>query len=604
MQRKIFIFLFSSLFIISHCNAQKSFAIDNGQFIMNGIPYRIFSGEMHYPRIPKEYWKDRLLKVKATGLNTVCTYAFWNLHETEPGVWDFSGDRNIAEFIRTAQQVGLNVILRPGPYVCAEWDFGGLPAWLLKNPSLKVRSNNEFFLKATEKYINRLAKELKPLLITNGGPIIMVQLENEYGAFGSDKDYLNALKNILLKAGFNVPLFSADNPPKRVLDNAVLPGVTPVLNFGSTSVEKVSANFKLLNNYGNIPQMCGEFWTGWYTAWGHKKLAVTDWAKQKDDIQFMLDSGKSFNLYMIHGGTNFGFTAGANDGSKAFEPDITSYDYDAPINELGQPTAKCLELRKMLQKYSSTELPGYPSPLPVIEIPDIKFEREYSVWTNLPMPKISHIPVAMENLDQYAGYILYRTTLPGPVSGLLKVKDLHDNATVFINGKYIGSLDRISKLDSINIPGMIANAVVDIFIETFGHTNYGKKMNEDRKGITKYVTLGTDTLFNWQIYNLAMDEKYLDKLNFAKSNPTSQPGKFFKGTFQLNTVGDTYLDMSNYKKGFVVVNGKNLGRYWCPSPQQRLFCPAPWLKKGRNEVLIFDMLQSTATTIKGVKSLQ
>lgn len=585
------------------CPAQKSFTIGNGQFLMNGQPYRIFSGEMHYARIPKEYWKDRLLKLKATGLNTVCTYAFWNIHEISPGVWDFTGDKNIAEYIRTAQQVGLNVILRPGPYVCAEWDFGGLPAWLLKNPDLKVRSNSAFFLKATETYINRLAKEVKPLLVTNGGPIIMVQLENEYGAFGNDKEYLTALKNILLKAGFNIPIFSADNPPKKVLDNAVLPGVTPVLNFGPASVAKVSENFALLNNYGNIPQMCGEFWTGWYTAWGHKKLAQTDWEIQKADIQFMLDSGKSFNLYMIHGGTNFGFTAGANDGSKSFEPDITSYDYDAPINEIGQPTPKCLELKAMLQHYSNEPLPNYPNPLPVIEIPNILPDAESSLWNNLPPPKYSRMPVSMENLDQYAGYTLYRIKLPSVKAGLLKIKDLHDYATVLINGNYIGDLDRIKKLDSINIPGSKTKVVLDILVEDLGHTNYGKKMNNDRKGITKYVLLGSDTLYNWEIFNLPMDSRYLNLLKY-QSKALEQAGKFFKASFDLKDVGDTYLDMSKYKKGFVVVNGKNLGRYWCPSPQQRLFCPAPWLRKGKNELVIFDMEQTRSTTITGVKSLQ
>lgn len=604
MKKILFTFCFS-LFVVTLCNAQKSFAIGEGQFLLNGKPYRIFSGEMHYPRIPKEYWKDRLLKLKATGLNTVCTYTFWNIHETSPGVWDFTGDKNIAAFIKIAQEVGLNVILRPGPYVCAEWDFGGMPAWLLKNPDLKVRSNTEFFLSVTEKYIYRLAKEVKQLQITNGGPIIMVQLENEYGAFGSDKEYLTALKNILLKAGFNVPIFSADNPPKKVLDNAVLPGVTPVLNFGPTTVDKVSENFKLLDNYGNIPQMCGEFWTGWFTAWGQEKLAVTDWAKQKADIQFMLDSGKSFNLYMIHGGTNFGFTAGANDGGKGFEPDITSYDYDAPINEVGEPTAKCLELKSMLQKYSSTKLPDYPAPLPVIEIREIKFEFQASLWENLPKPKASIRPVSMETLDQYSGYILYRTTVPNLGSGLLKVKELHDHATVFVDGKYVGSLDRINKTDSINISSTKnKNITLDILVETFGHTNYGKKMNDDRKGITKFVMLGADTLKQWQIYNFPMHQKYLSKLMFLPKVPNKRGGTFFKGSFELNNLGDTYLDMSNYKRGFVIVNGKNLGRYVCPSPQQRLFCPAPWLKKGKNEIVIFDMLQTTPAPVKGVKTLQ
>jgi beta-galactosidase len=604
MLRRIIISFFICIGFVTTSNAQNTFAIDSGRFLMNGQPYRIFSGEMHYSRIPNQYWKDRLLKIKATGLNTVCTYAFWNFHEVKPGVWDFSGDKNIAQFIRTAQEVGLNVILRPGPYVCAEWDFGGMPAWLLKDPDLQVRSNTALFLKATEKYIDQLAKEVRPLLVTNGGPIIMVQLENEYGAYGNDKEYLGELRDIFLKAGFNVPLYAADNPPKRILDNAYLPGVTPVVNFGATTFEKARANFKELNYYGNIPQMSGEFWTGWFTPWGQQKLAVTDWQKQKENIQFMLDSGKSFNLYMIHGGTNFGFTAGAMDGDKGFEPDITSYDYDAPINEMGQPTQKCLELRSMLQKYSNTPLPEYPSPLPIIEIPEIRFESEASLWNNLPAPKRSYRPVTMESLDQYAGYILYRTNLKGLRSGLLKVKDLHDYATVFINQKYIGSLDRIKKVDSLNISGIKDGDVLDILVEALGHTNYSKLMNTDRKGITKFVTLASDTLFNWQIYNLPMDDKYLAGLKFKKDDKVSQEGKFFKGTFYLDNVGDTYLETLHYKKGFVIINGKNLGRFLWPSPQPRLFCPATYLKKGKNEIIIFDMLQTAPVNIKSAKSLQ
>lgn len=595
-----------SLLLVSVLNlpAQKnSFEIRNGQFVLNGKATRILSGELHYPRIPHQYWKDRLLKLKATGFNTVSTYAFWNVHEPQPGVWDFTGDYNIAAFIRTAQEVGLQVILRPGPYVCAEWDFGGLPAWLLKKQDLRIRCSDPYFMQQTEKYLVRLGQEVKALQIQHGGPIIMVQLENEYGAYGNDKTYLNALKGILRKAGFTVPLFSADNPEDKMFQNTLLPEVGHVVNFGAISNTTPDRAFAMVTNYHpGFAQMCGEYWTGWFTGWGHKTWANPDFAIQKRDLEWMLQNNKSFNCYMVHGGSNFGFYAGANNWWGKYEPYITSYDYAAPISEAGIPTERAYAIRQLIQKYTSQTLPDYPSPQPTIEIPSFQMDASAALWENLPQPVRSAQPQSMEMYGQHYGYILYRTKLAGTRSGLMKVKGLQDYATVFLNGTYIGTLDRMNNRDTLRLPEVKeGEPVLEILVHALGRNNYGDRMVEERKGISGYVSFEPFTQMNWEIFPLPMENAYLKQLKFSNPKMSTQAGTFFKGSFDLKETGDTYLDLSQYQFGFVVINGHNLGRFWNKGPQYRLYCPAPWLKKGKNEIIIFDMHATAPAPVQGLK---
>jgi len=594
------------LLMVNYLFAQSSFKIEGSNFILNGKPTKIYSGEIHYPRIPHEYWKDRLMRIKATGFNTISTYAFWDMHEPHPGVWDFSGDYNIAAFIKTAQEVGLNVILRPGPYICGEWDFGGLPAWLLNIPGIKLRCNNPAFMKATGKYLMRLGQELKGLQIQNGGPIIMVQLENEYGAIGNDTHYLLALKNLLRKAGFTVPLFSADNPEDKMYINSHLDGVKHVVNYGANYNMLPETVFEILDrNQSNFPGMSGEYWTGWFTAWGDKKFANPDFNIQKRDIEWMLKNGKSFNCYMADGGTNFGFTAGANAWYNRYQAYITSYDYAAPISEGGIPTERALAIRDMIKQYATWKIPEYPSPLPVIDIPEIKMESSTSLWNNLPKPVFAPQTKSMEELGQNFGYVLYRTKLTGTRSGLMQVHELHDYATVFINGKKIGTLDRFKGIDTISIPKVEGKEVtLEILVAAYGRNNYGDRMINDKKGITEYVAFEPFTPMNWEMFSLPMDNNYLQKLSFKSGSTNIKEGAFFKGSFTLDKLGDTYLDMSKYKSGFVVVNGHNLGRYWNIGPQQRLYCPAPWLKKGMNEIIVFDMEGVKAEPVSGFKTEQ
>lgn len=577
----------------------QTFSIQQDKMLMNGKPYRIFSGEMHYNRIPHEYWKDRLLKAKAMGLNTVCTYIFWNLHEPEPGRFDFTGDLDVAGYIRAAKEVGLNVIIRPGPYVCSEWDLGGLPAWLLKDKDTKLRCMDPKYMKPVERYLMRLGKELRGLQITKGGPIIMVQVENEYGSYGNDKEYLRTLKTILQKAGFDVPFFTSDGGADYLLESGTLPDVLPVVNFGGSPMDQFSV---LANFRSNIPHMCGEFWCGWFTHWGQKEWGSSNFEKQKEEIKWMLENNKSFNLYMFHGGTNFGWMAGANyDGQ--YLPDITSYDYDAPLDEAGRPTKKYFVIRDMLIKYQPERatLPPFSDSLPTIEIPEIRLDAVAPLFDNLPKPIESPQPKSMEELGQNYGYILYRTKLIGPKTGNLVITDLHDYGLVYLNGTFVGKLDRMRKENSITLPAIDDNQpVLDILVEAMGRINFGQHL-VDRKGITERVTLRDITLMNWDVYTLPMDRQYLKGLRYFQEDTSNQP-KFFKGSFDLVQTGDTYLDMNKWKKGVVWINGHNLGRYWEIGPQYRLFVPAPWLKKGGNEIIVFDLQQKEPAPLRATKN--
>jgi len=597
--KKILLLIITFLISLSAIRAQ-TFSVSGNQFLLNGKPFRIFSGEMHYNRIPKEYWKDRLTKLKAAGLNTVCTYVFWNEHEPTPGKFDFTGNLNIAEYIRIAQSLGLKVLLRPGPYVCSEWDLGGLPAWLLKQPDIKLRCMDQNYIKAVERYMMRLGGELKDLQITNGGPIIMIQVENEYGSYGNDREYMQELKRIIRKAGFDVELFTSDGPAHYLLESGTLEDAVPVVNFGGNP----KSAFEELDKFRkDIPHMCGEFWCGWFTHWRDEKWGSADWERQKKELQWMLENNKSFNLYMFHGGTNFGFYAGANFSDK-YEPDVTSYDYDSPLDEAGRPTQKYWDIREILSKYQpeGTILPEVPDNIKFIEIPEIKLEQSANLFDNLPAPIKSVQPKPMEMFDQNFGFILYRTKLIGPNSGTLKVTDLNDYGLVFVDGKYIGTIDRTKKENLIVLPKTETdNPILEILVEGMGRINFGQQLI-DRKGITERVTLSGVTLMNWEVFPLPMENEYLSKLNYTNIDSVSLP-KFYKGKFNLDETGDTFIDMSKWQKGCVWVNGHNLGRYWNVGPQQRLYCPAPWLKKGENEIIVFELYGKQPEKIAGFKKM-
>ncbi|MDD8026780.1 MAG: beta-galactosidase [Acidobacteriota bacterium] len=580
------------------------FGFRGSEFVLDAKPFQMMAGEMHFQRIPREYWKDRLLKARAMGLNTVCTYVFWNLIEPEPGRWDFSGRNDLAAFIRTAAEAGLWVVVRPGPYACAEWDFGGLPIWLLRTPDIKVRCRDPRYMAACGRYIAKLAGVLRPLQVHKGGPVLMIQIENEYGSYGNDRGYMAALKAMWEKGRIEIPFYTADGATSAMLEAGSLPGCAIGLDPAASAGEFAEAE-KLGRN---VPVFCSELYPGWLTHWGEP------WAKAKTedvlkDLSWLLANGKSFNLYVFHGGTNWGFWAGANMGD-AYQPDVTSYDYDAPLDEMGRPTPKYFAIRDLLAKHQpdGAKLPDLPAPLPAIEIATIAFTESASLFDHLPAPQAVPQPKPMEYLGQSHGFILYRTDFRGHYAGKLKLWELHDYANVYVDGRILGTLDRAKKEDTLEIPKAAARpGQLDILVEGMGRINFSQHMI-DRKGITDRVTLNGMTLMDWRAYSLPMDAGAIAGLKFKPLAPGPQgedvrPGMYFRGSFDLESLGDTYLDMRGWAKGVVWVNGHNLGRYWEIGPQKRLYCPAPFLKQGSNEIIVFDIHRTVPSIVRGLTAL-
>jgi len=580
--------------------------IDGEHFIRDGKPYQILSGTIHYARVPRAYWRDRLKKARAMGLNTVETYVFWNLHEPLPGVFDFSGQLDIAEFVREAQQEGLNVIVRPGPYVCAEWEAGGYPAWLFGDTSMKVRTQDPKFLAAADRYLARVGKELAPLQVKNGGPIIAVQIENEYGSFGSDRVYMEDIHQSLIRAGFGPAggalFYTSDGADQ--LKNDVLPDILAVINFGPGEAKAEFAKLLKFRPAGagfTGPRMTGEYWDGWFDAYGDKQHVHTDAEQQTKEIDWMLDQGYSFNLYMFHGGTSFGFMNGANfqDGPKGhYAPQTTSYDYDAALDESGRPTKKFYLLRDVIQKHTGiTPLP-LPDPMPFIAVPEFALNESASLWSNLPKAIPSETPKPMEAFGQAYGYILYRTELTGPQAGELKIDELRDYAAIYVNQKLIATRDHRLTEPPLLLTIPAGRATLDILVENTGRVNFGPHLQDGRAGITDSVSLDNRKLTGWQIYTLPMSTP--DTITHWQSTRAKGPA-FHRGSFTLTSVGDTFLDTRKLSKGFVWLNGHNLGRVWDIGPQYSLYVPAAWLKQGRNEVVVFDYTDLAQPTLSGVK---
>ena len=592
--------LLSALFLFSCAlqaqqTAPHSFRVEDGKFQLDGKPFQIISGEMHYPRIPRDYWRARLRMAKAMGLNTITTYVFWNEHESSPGVYDFTGQRDVAEFIREAQSEGLYVILRPGPYVCAEWEWGGYPAWLLKDQggdhSIVVRSSDPRFMVPARRWLLRLGQELAPLQIGNGGPIIAVQVENEYGSFGSDHAYMEQIHHTLVDAGFNkAVLYTADGPEE--LANGSLPELPAVINFGAGDARHGFEILRKARPQG--PFMTGEYWAGWFDHWGAQH-ANTNAKQQADELAWILSQGYSISIYMFHGGTSFGWMNGANIDDGKYEPDVTSYDYDAPLDESGRPTAKYALFRDIIAKATGITPPPVPYVDPPVALPAAQLTQSVSLWQALPQPVTSDQPLTMEDLDQAYGYILYRTTVADSVSGDLVLDELHDYAKIYANGELIGTLDRRLKQNHLAVDFKQPNTRLDILVENTGRVNFTVAIRGERQGITHQVTLAGKQLTGWQIYSLPMGTP--DKLQFASADCTGPC--FYRGTLQVDRVGDTFLDTSAFTKGLVWVNGHALGRIWNIGPQKTLYLTGPWLHEGNNDVIVFDLEGASGRTISG-----
>jgi len=580
--------------------AAHRFGIKGDQFVLDGKPFQIISGEMHYARIPREYWRDRLQKARAMGLNTVSTYVFWNAHESKPGIYDFSGGLDVAAFIRMAQEEGLYVILRPGPYSCAEWDLGGFPAWLLRDPKIVLRSTDENFMAPAERWIARLGQELAPLQVARGGPILAVQVENEYGSFGNDKAYVARIRNALRNAGFtDALLFTADGGDE--LAAGTLPDVHAAINFGPGEAKNEIP--KLQKFRPGRPVLNSEYWDGWFDHWGDRHHG-TDATQQAEEIDWMLSQGYSINLYMFHGGTSFGFMSGANWDHNTYEPDVTSYDYDSPVSESGVLTKKFYAFRAVIAKHRpGVVLPDPPSALPVIEIPEFQLERIAPLWresvfqlhkTSAPQNQgLAHSvsvdrPRNMETFGESYGYILYRTTVHAAASGQLVLPALRSYACIYVNLKLVGTLSRQKKQDRIKLQ-VNANDQLDVLVEGTGRINFSPELRNERQGINGPVMFGGKELTGWQVMPLPMND--LSALHFGRimSRPRAVGPAFYDGHFDLQSLGDTFLDTRGLGKGAVWINGRAIGRFWNVGPQQTLYVPAPWLKQGENEIVVFTL---------------
>lgn len=618
-------YLFGFLLLLATATAYPQvhhFTFGGSQFLLDGKPFQIISGEMHPARIPREYWQQRIRMAKAMGCNTIAVYVFWNYLESSPGHFDLStGNKDIAAFIRLCQAEGLWVLLRPGPYVCGEWDWGGLPPYLLKIPDIKVRCLDPRYMSAVARYVARLCGAVVPLQCDHGGPILMVQLENEYGSYGNDKGYLKALHALWITHGITVPFYTADGPTAFMLEAGNLDGCAIGLDSGGSD-----ADFEQATHHNpHVPSFSSETYPGWLTHW-KEKWQHPDTAGILHQVDYLLSHHRSFNLYVVHGGTNFGFTAGANAFSPTqFQPDVTSYDYDAPIDEQGRATPKYFALRNLIARYTKHPLPEVPAPIPIMTIPAFTMQPYTSLWDHLPAPKHTPQPKPMEAFDQTSGMILYRTRLIGHKSGDLTITEPHDYALVYLDGKFVDTVFRDGGHWTVKLPETKSKEpVLEILVENMGHINFAQYLI-DRKGITDRVTLNGMTLMNWETFNLPLTAPPAPAAAASKPGTfdpgTSRPGTsgltdakpaeagvpprglFFKGEFSLDSTADTYLDLSAFKKGIVWVNGHNLGRYWCVGPQQHLYCPASWLRKGRNEVVVLDLRQTGAATIRGVTNL-
>jgi beta-galactosidase len=583
-------------------NPQGSFTVGDKTFLLNNQPFVVKAAELHYPRIPREYWEHRIQMTKALGMNTICLYVFWNIHEPQEGQYDFTGNNDVAEFCRIAQQNGMYVIVRPGPYVCAEWEMGGLPWWLLKKKDIQLRDLDPYFMERAKLFMNQVGEQLADLQISRGGNIIMFQVENEYGSFGTNKPYIQAIRDVVKDAGFtDVPLFQCDWSSN--FQNNALEDLLWTVNFGTGSnIEEQFKDLKRLRP--NTPLMCSEFWSGWFDHWGakHETRSATDLV---NGLKEMLDQNISFSLYMTHGGTSFDHWSGANYPN--FSPTCTSYDYDAPITESGKVTPKFFEVQKLLQGYlpQGQVLPAIPDSFPTISIPKFELASVAPLFENLPEPKHSENIQPMEFFDQGWGSIMYRTRLSkSDEQQSLIITEVHDWAQVFVDGKKISSLSRLRGENSVLLPAVKEGAVLDILVEAMGRQNFGKGIY-DWKGITEKVELknGKEVkeLKNWEVYNIPAEYNYAKDQHYTvKANTDKQPA-FYKGTFKLTKKGDTFLNMSSWSKGLVWVNGHGMGRYWEIGPQQTLYVPGCWLNQGNNEIIVFDLASPEDNRIEGLR---
>ncbi|MFD4691824.1 beta-galactosidase family protein [Streptomyces sp. NPDC058463] len=556
--------------------------IDDGGFRLDGEPFRVLSGGLHYFRVHPAQWADRLRKARLMGLNTVETYVPWNLHQPRPDRFRMDGGLDLPAFLGLAAAEGLHVLLRPGPYICAEWEGGGLPSWLLEQPDIRLRTRDPRYLAAVDDYFTRLLTPLQSCFATRGGPVLAVQVENEYGAYGDDSAYLEHLAGSLRRCGVDVPLFTCDQPAD--LERGGLPGVLATANFGSRSTQNLAA---LRAHRPTGPLLSTEFWIGWFDRWGgHHVVRDPDQAAQ--ELDEALAAGASVNLYMFHGGTNFGFTNGAND-KHTYRPTVTSYDYDAPLDEAGDPTEKFTAFREVIAKYAPVPAEPVPARADKLALPAVALNESAGLldWAPSLGDAVESLnPLTMEQLRQDFGFVLYETVLAAAGPALLELEQVRDRAQVFLDGLSVGVLERENHEHALSFTVPRAGCVLSVLVENQGRVNYGPGIH-DRKGLPGRVVLDGTELVGWT--NRPLPLTSLDGLGFAATTTAPTGPSFHRGTFELSGTADTFLHLDGWTKGSAWINGFALGRYWSRGPQRSLYVPAPVLREGTNEIVVLEL---------------
>lgn len=566
--------------------------IRNNNFEIDGKPIKLYSAAMHYFRTPKAYWRDRLLKLKAAGFNTIETYVAWNLHQPNPeAVYNFEDMLDIEAFIRLVGELGMHALVRPGPYICTEWDFGGLPWWLLKDDNIRLRCMNKLYLAEVDRWFDVLIPKLAALQTTHGGPILAMQVENEYGSYGNDTEYLSYMAEGMRRRGVDVLLYTSDGPTDFMLQGGTVPGIYKTANFGSRAPEAFQ---KLAEYEKEGPMMCMEFWIGWFDHWGepHITRPAEDVAQETEKI---LSAGASVNFYMGHGGTNFGYMAGANHGGH-YQEDVSSYDYNCLLSEAGDPTDKYYAVKEVMAKYVDLPEVELLPQIPKIAPGTVKLTEKTTLMDNLcaldPAPVKETCPEPMEKVGQGYGYILYRTQVTGPrVDFPLNLDDVHDRAEVFQDGKWVGRVLRDEPRGQIRLTIPAGGSQLDVLVMAGGRVNYGPLM-DDHKGITRMISLGQQNLYHYDIFRLPLTDRSSLVWNGQDNGPA-----FYKGSFTLDTLGDTFLKVDGGHRGEVWVNGFHLGRFDERGPQQTLYVPSTVLMQGENTVEVFDLVGGLTGTV-------
>ena len=565
------------------------FAIGENDFLLDGAPFRILAGALHYFRIHPDHWADRIRKARLMGLNTIETYVAWNAHEPHHGQWDATGWNDLGAFLDAVAAEEMYAIVRPGPYICAEWHNGGLPVWLTNTPGIGLRRSEPQYVAAVTEYLQRVYEIVAPRQIDQGGNVILVQIENEYGAYGSDTAYLEELVRVTESAGITVPLTTVDQPMPDMLRNGSLPTLHRTGSFGSKATERLAT---LREHQPTGPLMCSEFWDGWFDWWGGIHH-TTDAAASAAELEDLLAAGASVNIYMFHGGTNFGTTNGANDKGR-YDPIVTSYDYDAPLDEAGHPTEKFHAFREVIARYAEVpaEVPAAAALAPAFDVDLTRAGDWVPAGLGEPAPGL----VSFDDLAHVGAIVQYRTTLPDGRGGRLTIGQVRDLAWVRVDGVEVGRLSRTLHETTLHLPD---GDVLEITVEDQGRVNYDIRLGEP-KGLIGGVQLDGAELTDWTTHPVHLERA----VEVAAGASTAGIGgrEIMRGSFDLDAQSGLFLDTAEFGKGFAFVNGFFLGRFWSAGPQRTLYVPGPVTRAGSNDIVILTLDAASAATARFVPS--